>query len=78
MKREAVLDLVGRVCIPKPYLKSLGWNISTKSVSEKVNLELLDDSIIITKQDYKVCDGCGKNIKSSWKYCPECGKKVGK
>ena len=75
MKREAVLDLLGRVCIPKSYLKKLGWNMSTKVTSEKVNLELLDDSIVITKQDYKVCD-CGKQLNASYKYCPECGKKV--
>ena len=76
MNREASIDSMGRICLPKDFLKKLDWKLSSKDIIEKVNITLSDDCILITQKTPLKCKNCGEDLKYSFKFCPECGKEV--
>lgn len=76
MDREASIDTMGRVCIPKKYLKDLGWQLSTKDKIAKVNVSMDGDSIVIKQDTTLTCSSCGSALKAGFIFCPKCGKEV--
>lgn len=74
--RDASIDQLGRVCLPKDFLRKLGWSLSTKESIKKVNICLEDDSLIITQDSEMHCPECGMSLKAGFKFCPECGNKL--
>jgi hypothetical protein len=75
MKKAAKLDQLGRVAVPSDVLKELNWVKSTKEVAQFVSVEVVGDTVVLTKDTEKRCV-CGHKLKDRYKYCPECGTKV--
>ena len=75
MKREAKLDSLGRLVVPSDILKELKWDKSTKDIAQYVIVEMVDNTIVVTKDTENRCD-CGCKLKDRYNYCPDCGRKV--
>ena len=74
--REASIDQLGRVCLPKDFLRKLGWELSTKDCINKVTISLEDDSVVITQDLGLKCSNCNAEVKPGYKFCPYCGGKL--
>lgn len=70
MKKEATLDILGRVCIPKKMRDSLNF-----VEGDKLTIELTDDKLIVSKGSLDmVCPVCNSKFNSDYKFCPHCGQ----
>jgi hypothetical protein len=75
MNKTIKLDASGRIVIPSEMIKELQWGKSSPDAVQFVNMTLVDDTLVITKDVEKRCT-CGYKLNDRFKYCPDCGKKV--
>lgn len=72
IRHNVKLDSLGRVCVPKSFLRSLGWEENSL-----VTLELDSGKVIVSKKNLShMCHECGTEVRVTDHYCFNCGVKL--
>ena len=71
-RHNVKLDSLGRVCIPKSFLRGLGWEEDSN-----VSLAIVDGKVIVSKDNVLTdCPKCGTEVHIKDNFCSFCGEKL--